>query len=65
MAIDVLRRTLIPRARVITPNLPEAAALLDGPVARNETEMRQQGEKLLELGCGAVLTSLSLPVNAR
>jgi hydroxymethylpyrimidine/phosphomethylpyrimidine kinase len=54
-AIDVLRRILIPRARVITPNLPEAAALLDGPVARNETEMRQQGERLLELGCGAVL----------
>ena len=54
-AIDVLRRVLIPRARLITPNLPEAAALLDGPVAANEAEMRQQGERLLALGANAVL----------
>jgi hydroxymethylpyrimidine/phosphomethylpyrimidine kinase len=40
-AIEVLKRALIPRALVITPNLPEAAALLDAPVARNETEMRE------------------------
>ena len=54
-AIDVLRRVLIPRALVITPNLPEAAALLDGPVARNEAEMREQAQRLLALGCRAVL----------
>jgi hydroxymethylpyrimidine/phosphomethylpyrimidine kinase len=54
-AIEVLRRVLIPRALIITPNLPEAAALLDGPVARNETEMRDQAERLLALGCPAVL----------
>ena len=54
-AIDVLRRVLIPRALVITPNLPEAAALLDAPIARNETEMREQGERLLALGPRAVL----------
>ena len=50
-AIKVLRRVLIPRALVITPNLPEAAALLDGPVARNEAEMREQAQRLLKLGC--------------
>src|SRR5215510_2390271 len=54
-AIDVLRRVLIPRALVITPNLPEAAALLDGPVARNEAEMRDQAQRLLKLGARAVL----------
>ena len=54
-AIDVLRRVLIPRALVITPNLPEAAALLDGPVARNEAEMREQAQRLLRLGARAVL----------
>jgi hydroxymethylpyrimidine/phosphomethylpyrimidine kinase len=54
-AIDVLRRVLIPRALIVTPNLPEAAALLDSPVARNEAEMREQAERLLKLGCGAVL----------
>jgi hydroxymethylpyrimidine/phosphomethylpyrimidine kinase len=54
-AVDVLRRLLIPRALLLTPNLPEAAALLDGPVARNETEMRDQAERLLALGPRAVL----------
>ncbi len=48
-------RGLIRRARVITPNLPEAAALLDAPPARDEAEMRSQAEKLLALGAGAVL----------
>src|SRR4030088_416854 len=32
-AVDALRRKLIPCASIITPNLPEAAALLDEPVA--------------------------------
>jgi hydroxymethylpyrimidine/phosphomethylpyrimidine kinase len=53
-AIDALRK-LIARARVLTPNLPEAAALLDSPVAGNEEEMRAQAEKLLALGAAAVL----------
>ncbi len=48
-------RGLIRRARVITPNLPEAAALLDAPPARDEAEMRGQAAKLLARGAGAVL----------
>jgi len=54
-AIEVLKVALIPRALVVTPNLPEAAALLDAPIARNEAEMREQGERLLALGAQAVL----------
>ena len=54
-AIDVLKRVLVPRALVITPNLPEAAALLDAPIARTEAEMRAQAERLLALGPRAVL----------
>lgn len=54
-AIAVLRTELIPRATIITPNLPEAATLLEAPVAQNENEMREQGEKLLALGARAVL----------
>src|SRR5882762_7598007 len=54
-AIEALRSTLIPRAEIITPNLPEAAALLDEPVASNETDIEDQGRRLLALGCGAVL----------
>jgi hydroxymethylpyrimidine/phosphomethylpyrimidine kinase len=54
-AVDSLKTVLIPRALVITPNLPEAAALLGEPVAEDETAMRGQGERLLKLGPGAVL----------
>ncbi len=54
-ARESLKLMLVPRARLITPNLPEAAALLDLPVARNEEEMREQGERLLALGPQAVL----------
>jgi hydroxymethylpyrimidine/phosphomethylpyrimidine kinase len=52
---DALRRELIPRALVITPNLPEAAALLDTPVAKDEAEMQAQGERLRAAGANAVL----------
>jgi hydroxymethylpyrimidine/phosphomethylpyrimidine kinase len=53
-ALGALRK-LIAQANVLTPNLPEAAALLDLPQARNENEMRAQAERLLEFGAGAVL----------
>ena len=53
-AIGALQN-LITRASVLTPNLPEAAALLDMPVARDEDEMRAQAKTLLALGAGAVL----------
>jgi hydroxymethylpyrimidine/phosphomethylpyrimidine kinase len=48
-------REMIRRVHLVTPNLPEAAALLDAPLARDENEMRAQAEKLLALGAGAVL----------
>jgi hydroxymethylpyrimidine/phosphomethylpyrimidine kinase len=54
-AIDALRHALIPRALIVTPNLPEAAALLDAPIAGSESEMRAQAERLLALGPRAVL----------
>jgi hydroxymethylpyrimidine/phosphomethylpyrimidine kinase len=54
-AVEALRTKLIPRAALITPNLPEAAALLDEPIAVNETDIESQGKRLLALGCPAVL----------
>src|ERR1700681_3686796 len=54
-AIDVLKRVLIPRALVLTPNLPEAAALLGVPMAESEDDMRAQGHALLALGAEAVV----------
>jgi hydroxymethylpyrimidine/phosphomethylpyrimidine kinase len=54
-AVEALRTRLIPLASVITPNLPEAAALLDEPVATNEAGVEEQGKRLLTMGCKAVL----------
>ena len=48
-------RELLARARVVTPNLLEAATLLGALRAHDEGEMRAQARKLLELGPGAVL----------
>lgn len=54
-AVAALRETLLSRASVITPNLPEAAALLDAPMARSEEDMAAQARALLTTGARAVL----------
>lgn len=54
-AVAALRTKLIPRASLITPNLPEAAALLDEPIAESEAEIKRQGRRLLQLRCPAVV----------
>jgi hydroxymethylpyrimidine/phosphomethylpyrimidine kinase len=54
-AIDLLKRVLVPRALVLTPNLPEAAALLGLPVAETQDDMREQAQRLLALGAKAVV----------
>jgi len=54
-AVAALRTMLIPLATIITPNLPEAAALLNEPVAGSEAAIECQGRKLLTFGCPAVL----------
>ena len=54
-AVERLRTGLIPLASLITPNLPEAAALLDEPIASDEAAIERQGRQLLALGCPAVL----------
>ncbi|MEZ3499172.1 bifunctional hydroxymethylpyrimidine kinase/phosphomethylpyrimidine kinase [Pantoea sp. KPR_PJ] len=54
-AIASVRELLLPQVSLITPNLPEAAALLECAPAHNEEVMLKQGEALLTLGCQAVL----------
>jgi hydroxymethylpyrimidine/phosphomethylpyrimidine kinase len=54
-AFEVLRRELMPRARLVTPNLPEAAALLEAHIATGEAEIGAQAERLLAFGAAAVL----------
>ena len=53
-AMDALRK-LIGHVGVFTPNLFEAAALLEVMMARDEAEMRIQAQKLRALGAEAVL----------
>jgi hydroxymethylpyrimidine/phosphomethylpyrimidine kinase len=53
-AIEVLKRRLIPRARVLTPNLPEAEMLLGHPIAGVE-DMPAAARALAALGARAVV----------
>lgn len=54
-AIETLRSILLPRATLITPNLPEAAKLLGKAEAKDEREMAAQAAALRRLGAKAVL----------
>ena len=54
-AIDAVRSRLIPRATLITPNLPEAARLLDAAMAASEDAALEQLHRLAGLGAKAVL----------
>jgi hydroxymethylpyrimidine/phosphomethylpyrimidine kinase len=54
-AVASLRDRLIPMASLITPNLPEAAALLEEAVASDEATIANQGQRLLAMGARAVL----------
>jgi hydroxymethylpyrimidine/phosphomethylpyrimidine kinase len=53
-AVEALKRLLIARATVLTPNLPEAETLC-GKTIGDIPAMRSAGEELLRLGCRAVL----------
>jgi len=53
-AIDALKTRLVPRAAVLTPNLPEAE-ILSGRAIADVAAMREAAQALLGLGCAAVL----------
>ena len=52
---ETLCRALLPRAALLTPNIPEAAALLGTESAKTEEQVLRQAEALLALGPAAVL----------
>lgn len=54
-AVAALRDELLPLAQLLTPNLPEAAALLGEAEVHDEAGMLRQGLALRELGAAAVL----------
>jgi hydroxymethylpyrimidine/phosphomethylpyrimidine kinase len=53
-AIDAMRTELLPRAHMVTPNIPEAEVLAGIPVDSIDA-MRSAGERILELGPRVVL----------
>jgi len=54
-AVASLIAELLPRAALVTPNLREAARLLDTEMAEDEAGMERQAEAILRLGARAVL----------
>ena len=54
-AVETLTGTLIARADLTTPNLPEAAQILGADAASRPEEMMEQGRALLKLTSGAIL----------
>jgi hydroxymethylpyrimidine/phosphomethylpyrimidine kinase len=54
-AIDTLKSKLLPLADLITPNLPEAAALIYSDLPTNEQDMGAMVNKLRQLKLNAVL----------
>lgn len=54
-AISALISRLFPLANLITPNLHEAARLLNLPMAENRQDMEHQARQLLALGAHSVL----------
>ena len=53
-AVGALMEALVPRAALVTPNLPEAAILADRPV-RTPDEMLEAARVIVERGAGAAL----------
>lgn len=51
----ILREQLLPRVTLVTPNLPEIAALLGESLATDTHTAQTQAQRLLSTGCEAVL----------
>ena len=54
-AVEAMKTYMLPRADLLTPNLPEAAGLLGTAEAQDLTQAQAQGAALLDLGPRAVL----------
>ena len=54
-AIDAVRHRLLPRATLVTPNIPEAARLLGEPEGASEADLLRQARAILGFGAKAVL----------
>lgn len=52
--VIALKRSLVPKATLVTPNIPEAEILADMPIGK-EDDMEPAAQAILKLGCKAVL----------
>jgi hydroxymethylpyrimidine/phosphomethylpyrimidine kinase len=53
--IEAMKQHLLPRATLLTPNIPEAAALLKEAAAEDVPTMIEQAQRLMRMGPRAVL----------
>ena len=53
--VDAIGHRLLPLVDCLTPNLAEAARLLNAPMSKSEADMARQGTALLKLGPSAIL----------
>lgn len=53
-AVEALRSELLPLARVVTPNLPEASAIVGFPVVDDDS-VRRAAHRIVELGARSVV----------
>ena len=53
-AVDAIKAELLPRAHIVTPNVPEAEVLAGFPI-RSLEDMRRAGDRILKLGPRVVL----------
>ncbi len=53
--LTAMKERLLPHAALVTPNIPEAAALLDEDPVRDEAALTAQARRILALGPRAVL----------
>jgi len=54
-AVDSMAKKIFPLSILVTPNLDEAALLLNEKVAENTQQMKAQCEALMSMGCQGVL----------
>ena len=54
-AVEALRTRLLPRATIVTPNLPEAAVLLGHPVGGRDADLEAAAREIVALGPRAVV----------
>ncbi|MGH7885902.1 MAG: bifunctional hydroxymethylpyrimidine kinase/phosphomethylpyrimidine kinase [Thermodesulfobacteriota bacterium] len=53
-AVDIYKELLFDKAKIVTPNIPEAEILISMKI-ENPSDMKKAAEKIKEFGCDAVL----------